>query len=296
MSPFLRALLPWYRQHGRDLPWRKTQDPYQIFMSELMLQQTQVDRVIPLYERWLKQFPTWKKLAEAETSALIHGWAGLGYNRRALFARESAKQVVADRVPKTEDGWRTLKGVGPYMAAALTEFVNHKRALVIDTNIRRVIGRVFLKLPYPRPIDDASILKVLEKETPLRGSQHSDMPQALMDLASGICSIRRPKCEICPLRTPCKARPGFEKGIYDDTKPRKKVTERIRDNKKYPDRIYRGRILAWVRENGATDMRHLGAKIDPEFSLNDQDWVEAMIERMVKDGLLKKDGRKIELG
>ena len=165
MHPVARRLLAWYALHKRDLPWRKTRDPYRIFVSELMLQQTQVDRVLPKYRAFIGRFRTWRSLADAKTSDLIHAWAGLGYNRRALYARDAAKHVIAYGVPVEETYWRRLKGVGPYMAAALTEFANGKRALVIDTNIRRVIGRVALGRPYPGPADDPRILRALERRS-----------------------------------------------------------------------------------------------------------------------------------
>ena len=283
----LTALLRWYRTHKRNLPWRWTRDPYASFVSELMLQQTQVDRVIPKYETWLKTFPTWESLAAAKTDKLIRAWAGLGYNRRALFAREAAKTVVASGIPTDEAGWRELKGVGPYMAAALAEFANHVRAIVIDTNVRRVVGRAQLGLPFPSLRDDEKVRAVLEREVPKRGN-HWDIPQALMDLAASTCLPKKPKCEICPLRRTCKATKLSAFSFKLSAKPRTRPfpNERVSDGKRYPDRIFRGRILALVRTEGPVDPESVGPRVDPTYSPKDAEWVEAMIERLAKDGLL----------
>jgi len=289
MDAKIQTLLAWYRKNKRDLPWRDISDAYRIFISELMLQQTQVDRVIPLYQKFLKQFPTWQSLADAATADLIHAWAGLGYNRRALYARESAKIVIERGVPQNEEEWRKLKGVGPYMAAALTEFANHQRALVIDTNVRRVVGRLAHRLPFPRPEDDQRILKILQRVTPQRGS-HWDLPQAFMDLGSSVCLARVPLCDICPLKESCASRILFsEKKLAQTLATKKKIIsrERIHGEKPFPDRIYRGRILALIRKNSALNINALGPLIDPTFdAIGDCDWIRAMTTRMIADGLL----------
>ena len=289
MDSRIASLLRWYRTNRRNLPWRNTRDGYRIFMSELMLQQTQVDRVIPLYENWLKTLPSWSSLAAASTPQLLHNWAGLGYNRRALYAREAARQVVEHGEPKTEEGWRSLKGVGPYMAAALSEFVNHTRAIVIDTNVRRVAGRLLLGLAYPALTDDRRITRALEGATPANGA-HWDVPQAFMDLANATCHAKIPDCANCPLQKICKARPKFSSKRLAETvktKPRMRVTERMHAEKKFPDRIYRGRILALVRKEEKVSLKRLGPRIDETFDpIADTDWLLAMTQRLAKDGLI----------
>ena len=207
----IRALLAWYRKNKRILPWRDVDDAYRVFISEIMLQQTQVDRVIPKFREWIHQFPTWKRLADAKTADLLHAWAGLGYNRRALQVREAARQVVERGEPKDEGEWRALKGVGPYTAAALTEFANHRPAIVIDTNVRRVAGRLFLGRPHPTLSDDARLRGILARIVPRRG-RHWDVPQAFMDLGSAIC-LPSPQCAVCPLRRRCLAAPKFLSGM-----------------------------------------------------------------------------------
>lgn len=297
MDARISRLLAWYRRHGRSLPWREktgghAPNAYRVFVSELMLQQTQVPRVIPKFTAWMRRFPTWKRLASASTADLLHAWAGLGYNRRALQAREAARTVIEHGEPTTEREWRQLKGVGPYMAAALTEFANHTRAIVIDTNIRRVVGRLMQGIPHPRPTDDSRIRLALERLTPKTGA-HWHIPQAFMDLGSAICISRRPLCDTCPLRSSCKAAPRFLNGTAP-TKPTSAVREKRHNEKPYPDRIYRGRILARVREEGYIDRRRIGTNIDPDFDpIQDEAWKDAMIDRLVRDGLITRDARGI---
>ena len=119
-DPRITKLLSWFNRYGRTLPWRFIDDPYHIFVSEIMLQQTQAARVIDFYQAWLKIFPTWESLANAKTPQLLHAWAGLGYNRRALYLREAARQVIEQGVPQSEEAWRTLKGVGPIQQQLFT--------------------------------------------------------------------------------------------------------------------------------------------------------------------------------
>jgi A/G-specific adenine glycosylase len=171
-------LLDWYDEHGRDLPWRHTRDPYAVLVSEVMLQQTQVERVIPRYEAWLERWPTVEALAEAPTAEVIREWQGLGYNRRAVNLRRAA-QVVADR------GWpedlTDLPGVGRYTADAVRRFAFDEPVLPVDTNVRRV-----------------------EERTGYTFSPAA--AHALMDLGATVCLARIPRCGICPLASGCPSR------------------------------------------------------------------------------------------
>lgn len=134
-----RHILSWYAKHKRDLPWRTTTNPYEILVSETMLQQTQVDRVIPFYERWLKRFPDFKSLAQADTPTLLALWSGLGYNNRALRLRQLAQQLADRPFPQSEKELVALPGIGPYTARAVLAFAFNKEVAVVDTNIRRVL-------------------------------------------------------------------------------------------------------------------------------------------------------------
>jgi A/G-specific adenine glycosylase len=171
-------LLAWYAEHGRDLPWRRTRDPYAILVSEVMLQQTQVERVLPRYDSWLARWPTPAALADASRSAVIRAWQGLGYNRRALNLHRAARLVAEGGWPKdlTE-----LPGVGPYTADALRAFAFGEPVLPRDTNVLRVEERTGHRF-------------------------RAECGQALMDLGRTICIARVPRCEACPLADRCPSR------------------------------------------------------------------------------------------
>lgn len=283
----MKKLLDWYDRCGRNLPWRKTRDPYKILVSEIMLQQTQVDRVLLFYKNWLTQFPTWKRLASATTSEVIHAWAGLGYNRRALMLRDIAKHVEKNGIPKKEETWRSLKGIGIYTAAAISAFAFEQPTLPIDTNIRRVLGRFFFGTPYPQPALDKHIL-VWAKKSFLNQPRAHDVPQALFDLATDVCK-KVPTCAVCPLRAECKAAIKFLSGHVRVPKQMiKKTVERRHDGKAYPDRIYRGRILKLVREKKKLRLEDVGPNIDKTFSINtDGVWVYSMIKRLETEKFIK---------
>ena len=173
-----QALLAWYGEHARDLPWRKTRDPYAILVSEVMLQQTQVARVVPRYEAWLARWPTVEALADASAADVIRAWQGLGYNRRALNLHRAARQVAANGWP---DDLTELPGVGRYTADAVARFAHGAPVLPVDVNVRRVIERTGAKFGP--------------------ASAH-----ALMDLGATVCHGRTPRCETCPLAHGCPSR------------------------------------------------------------------------------------------
>ncbi len=296
MSPAAPLLLRWYRHHGRDLPWRKTRESYPILVSEIMLQQTQVPRVLLFYRAWLKQFPDWKALARASNAEVIRAWAGLGYNRRALVLRDIAREIERIGEPKSETDWRALKGIGPYTAAALAAFSLHKRVLPIDTNIRRVGGRLLLGIPFPQPKNDDRLRKAAERFLPKRG-RFFDIPQALFDLATSIC-IKTPRCAECPMRSVCPAATKFLSGTLRTPARLTPVAhERRHRNKPYPDRIYRGRILQLIRTATIpVAISSLGKKIDPNFHpQDDQLWLVRMLSRMEKDGLIERQKNRVQL-
>jgi A/G-specific adenine glycosylase len=172
------ALLAWFAEHGRDLPWRRTRDPYAILVSEVMLQQTQVERVIPRYLAWLERWPTVAALAAAPAADVIREWQGLGYNRRGLNLRRAALKIAAEGWP---DDLTQLPGVGPYTAAAVANFALGRDVLPVDTNVSRIQERTGHHF------------------SPAAG-------QALMDLGATVCLARIPRCGVCPLASACPAR------------------------------------------------------------------------------------------
>src|SRR5579859_3749264 len=183
-------LLHWYAAEQRDLPWRSTSDPYAILVSEIMLQQTQVDRVLPKYQQFLSTFPTLAALAAAPTAEVIAVWVPLGYNTRAVRLQSIARQIMAEydgRIPDTIDELLKLKGIGRYTAGAIACFAYHKQVATVDTNIRRVLHRIFLGLEHPEPkVNDAQMLILAEQVLP---PDHAySWNQALMDLGATICT------------------------------------------------------------------------------------------------------------
>lgn len=294
-SSYIEPLLSWYQKQGRDLPWRQTTNPYPILVSECMLQQTQVQRVIPYYHRWLERFPTWQALATASTVDVLHLWSGLGYNRRALALQSIAQQVAKHGEPQTAHDWLKLKGVGPYTSAAVATFSRQEAVMPVDTNVRRLLGRALFGIPFPQLEDDARI--TTETSSWLPSPNFHEIPQALFDVASSICK-KRPECEQCPLKDVCKAAPAFLAGTVEIPKRSiKKATESRHNEKPFPDRIYRGRIVKLLRERTDLTRATIGPSIDPDFDPTaDQAWLEAMIERLMKDNLLHEQESVLRLG
>ena len=290
----LATILRWYRRHGRHaLPWRTTRDPYAIFISEAMLQQTQVDRVLPFYRAWLIQFPDWHSLARATTDALVRAWAGLGYNRRALYVRSAARAVVELGTPNTIEKWRALPGMGPYASAAVHGFTTRMFVPAIDTNVRRVIGRAFLGIPFPSAADDPKIARFFALSTTKQ--MPWTLTYALMDFGAAICVAKRPQCASCPLRAACRARIAIARVesapvVAPRNARRRAFTgERIHNGKHFPDRIFRGRILALVRMRGRVPEREIGSLVDPTFQKkNDASWMRAIIDRLIRDRFLER--------
>ncbi len=209
---FQRRLLAWYAVHGRDLPWRRTRAPYRVLVSEIMLQQTQVDRVIPKYREFLRRFPTLSSLARARVDDVRRLWYPLGYNVRPLRLHAIARETIArygGRLPDTADALRRLPGVGRYTAGAILTFAYGRDAAVLDTNVRRVLGRVFLgPRRLARVRGEKTFWDLAEALVP-RGRAY-DFNQALMDFGATWCTPRRPRCAPCPMRTFCAAYPGLD--------------------------------------------------------------------------------------
>jgi A/G-specific adenine glycosylase len=204
-------LLDWYVREGRiHLPWRHTRDPYAVLVSEVMLQQTQVERVLPKYAEFLGRFPTLAALAAAPRAEVIQAWASLGYNMRAVRLHEIAQQAVATydgSLPDTLEGLLSLKGIGRYTAGAVACFAFGQPVATVDTNIRRVLWRVFRGIePATWPAGERAVRETLTlADWALPPPRAYDWQQALMDLGATVCVSRRPACERCPLRDCCAA-------------------------------------------------------------------------------------------
>ena len=202
-------LLAWYARQGRvHLPWRTTRDPYRILVSETMLQQTQVERVIPLYEAFVARFPTFEALAAAEAGDVVRAWRGLGYNSRAVRLHALANAVVAHHggaLPGETAELRALPGIGAYTAAAVRAFAFDRDDAAVDVNVRRVVHRVAFGIEHPPRAADATLDTLAIAAVP-RGAGH-DWNSAMMDLGATLCTARAPKCLVCPLRDACVAAP-----------------------------------------------------------------------------------------
>lgn len=206
-AQFRARLLRWFRRHGRDLPWRRTRDPYHIAVSEFMLQQTQVSRVEGYYQRFLERFPTVQALAGAAPGAVREAWEGLGYYRRAHNLHRLAQEVVethAGVVPRHPDALRQLPGVGRYTAGAIAVFAYEQRSAAVDTNVARVLRRAFHpKLPHTS-VAEHRLWKTAEELLPRRGCDAWSFNQAIMELGAVVCTARVMKCGECPVRVVCK--------------------------------------------------------------------------------------------
>jgi len=206
---FRRRLLDWYRRNGRDLPWRDTRDPYRILVSEVMLQQTQVDRVLPKYHEWIEKYPTLGALAAAPEDEVNQTWRPLGYNIRPrrlhAIARESVERYGGE-LPGDEATLRSFKGIGAYTAGAVLSFAFGQRAAILDTNVARVLFRVFVGAGDPKShAMRRHLWDVSRTVLPMR--HVFDFNQALMDFGATLCTARKPQCGVCPLRTGCAAFP-----------------------------------------------------------------------------------------
>ena len=210
---FVSNLIPWYRKNARDLPWRRTKDPYKIWISEIMLQQTTVNAVIPYYQRWIKEFPTVYDVAQARSQKILKSWQGLGYYSRARNIHKAAKiicQKYQGKLPADPQRIRGLPGFGPYTTGAVLSIAFGKKLPIIDANVRRVVMRILAIEGHADPSQDGPINEFLAKIIPNKNV--GDFNQALMELGALICRGREPLCLSCPVRQFCSA---YQKGIQE---------------------------------------------------------------------------------
>lgn len=326
-----QRLLAWYTTNGRaHLPWRETRDPYAILISEVMLQQTQVERVLPKYREFLARFPTFAALAAASTGDVIKAWAGLGYNLRAVRLQEIARQVVeqhAGALPSTLDGLLALKGIGRYTAGAVACFAFGAHVATVDTNIRRVLWRLFRGIEPTRwPTGELAARMNLElAEWALPPDRAYDWQQALMDLGATICQARRPMCEQCPISADCAAfaetaratlfptgealarlrderdglpaipqtarvaeRPAAYRATGGDKPQRKRAAPALPFEQ--TSRYFRGRIVAALRSlsDGQTlRLAELGPLVKPDYTAADEPWLLKLARGVARDGLAR---------
>ena len=283
LSRLRRALGRWYRANGRhDLPWRLTRDPYAVLVSEVMLQQTQVERVRPRYEAWLERWPMAASLAEASTAEVIREWSGLGYNRRAVNLQRAAREAIEryGRIPLDEAKLQSLPGVGPYTAAAVACFAGGRRTAALDTNVARVVARALLGRARARAPYGSELWEAATAWLPTRGAR--DHQLAVMDLGAVVCKASAPACDVCPLARDCawlaagrpEARSAIAKGAAEPFES--------------TSRFARGRIVAMLSEGSPLPAETIAERLPQEHRAASGRYLEAL----ARDGIVTlREGR-----
>jgi len=300
---FVRGIWDWFERHKRTLPWRdivkKNSDhkAYLILVSEIMLQQTQVSRVIVLYKKFIQQFPYIQDLYKASNSEILIAWRGLGYNNRALRLRDAAREIVLKRAgtfPRSMDELQQLPGIGHYTAGAIRNFAFDIPTACMDVNIRRILHRFFVGPENPDgtwKISDRELLPILEKimteALAMRRGSSADFFAALMDFGSMVCTKNNPKWELMSseLKSVCMA---YGKEIVRTKKVNKKEPGRMMAGKFVPNRIFRGKIVEVLRDAKKPLMpAEIGALAIADWSMESQKtWLAGVLEKLVNDGLL----------
>ncbi len=271
MSLYEKEITNWFKKNQRDLPWRKT-DAWGVLVSEIMLQQTPVARVLPVYTEWMKRWPTPKDMAKASGGDVITAWGRLGYPRRALRLLECAKVISSDynnRIPETEMELRKLPGIGEYTAAAIVAFAFKERSLVLDINIRRLFARAIDGVEVPTSSINKSERKDRAALIPTRNPHL--WAAATMELGALICTAVKPKCELCPIANQCRWR--------SLDYPRSDAPKRTQ-SWNGTDRQCRGVIVQALRENKTVSKKELSKlwSLQPQF--------EKALVSLEKDGLI----------
>ena len=283
---FNRRLLNWYRRNGRSLPWRETRDPYRVLVSEFMLQQTQVNRVLVTYGGFLRAFPTLRRLARASRGDVITAWRGLGYNVRAARLHELARAVGdMKNLPTDEKSLRALPGIGPYTARAILVFALGRNVAAIDVNMRRVLSRVFWRMQRTSQARPSADIET-RADRLVRHTNAYDWNQAVMDLGATVCLARSPRCGACVMNSLC-ASAGAMKPPLTRPARREPMLNGV------PNRIYRGRIVDRLRHaRRPLRLDALGRSIHARFSPRHRSWLERLIVGLEKDGLVRLGGRR----
>jgi len=284
-----RILLRWYAESARDFPWRRTRDPYTILVSEIMLQQTQADRVEILLPRLLKRFPTVEILARARRNSVIKAWRGMGYNRRAVHLHEAAKTIVRNGgiFPSGDAALRALPGVGRYTASAIQCFAFGERVPVVDVNIRRVLSRIAVRRRLNTDLFDEHA--VWNKAAELLPQKNwYEWNQALMDIGARWCKARTTFCDTCPLVSCCAS-------AHTVVIATKKISPAEKSHRGIPLRIWRGRVIEALRSKSYSSIRALEKAIGATGTSQDAQWLKQVIRKLEKDGLVKWTTHKIQL-
>jgi A/G-specific adenine glycosylase len=291
LTEIQQTLLRWYRDNARDLPWRHTRDPYRILVSEVMLQQTQVDRVIPKYHEFLTTFPTVEALADAPTSDVIRLWSGLGYNRRAVNLQRAAQAVVLDHggtFPIDVDELKRLPGIGPYTAGAIACFAFEEDVGFLDTNIRRLLHRLLIGPEVPdEQRSQREMQEIASKIVP--PGKGWMWGQTLIEFGALQCTARKPACLTCPLQAYCSAFPAIQTILAELNRNgfRRKKEEAFEGS----NRFYRGRVIRALQElpgsEHGVEITRLGPYVRDGYSDEDFEWLQGVITGLERDGLVE---------
>lgn len=294
-----KALLAWFAENRRDLPWRHTRDPYAVLVSEVMLQQIQVARAVPFYLAFLARFPTVRDLAAAPLADAIRVWGDLGRYKRVVNLHRTARLIVAEHdgvVPRDVETLRRLPGIGPYTAGAVACFAYEEPVAFVDTNIRRVINRLFLGTGSDATAAvERRLLRLAEASVPPERAW--EWNQGLMEFGALHCTARRPRCASCPLQTRCVAFPA----ITAETTVRRRGAPEVAPPYRYQEsnRYLRGRVLARLRDHPADgsesgiSLPDLGSRLRPDFGEQDLPWLVSVVDSLRKDGLAVAEERPI---
>ena len=292
-----KRILRWYRKHQRELQWRTTKDPYEILLSEIMLQQTQVSRVQEKLPAFLKKFRNMHALAKASRADVIHAWQGMGYNNRAVRLHEMAKVIVDEyqgKIPSDITCLQKLSGIGPYTSHAVACFAFRKKVPLVDVNIRRVLSRLLWRMKSQSEVkDETELWNVAARALP--GNAYA-WNQALMDLGATICTSNNPSCRMCPVNDMCASRHLGNK-----------VHSRVRDKRRKklepsyygtPQRLWRGRIVEALRnvnDRGSISIMQIGKIIKPTFTSSELVWLDDLIANLEHDGIVDRSKKQVRL-
>ncbi|MFY9718417.1 MAG: A/G-specific adenine glycosylase [Candidatus Cybelea sp.] len=293
-------LLRWYRRYGRaSLPWRTVRNPYRTLVSEFMLAQTQVERVVPSFEAFVTAFPNFAALASAPLADVLRRWKGLGYNSRAVRLHQLARVVFekyGGALPSDPLDLRALPGMGPYSVAAVLAFAFNRDAAPVDTNVRRIVHRLYYGIEHP-PVASARELDERARSLVPSGYAH-DWSSALMDLGASLCTARAPKCLLCPLRSGCAAAPidagALEAARTASAKPAspQNAIPYVRTR-----RFARGRIIDRLRDlppGQRISLLDLHGAVRTAYTGTIEE-VREVVEALERDGLISHDGESVAL-
>ena len=290
-------ILRWYHKHQREMQWRTTKDPYEILLSEIMLQQTQVSRVQEKLPVFLKKFRNVHALAKASRADVIHAWQGMGYNNRAVQLHEMANVIVDEyrgRIPSDIVCLQKLPGIGPYTSHAVACFAFRKNVPLVDVNIRRVLSRLLWRMKNRGEVrGENELWNVAARALP--GSAYA-WNQALMDLGATICTSNNPSCTMCPVNDVCSSQHLGNK-IHSRLreKGRKKLEPSYGGT---PQRIWRGRVVEALRNvngRGSISIMQIGKIIKPTFTSSELTWLSDLIANLEHDGIVDRLNKQVRL-